>query len=122
MSKTADDVQVGDVVLFDCGPDGRVRIKLTEVYNRGDGTTSVIGVDSEGHERMGQASNIAQILSSAFTLVKAWQQVETFSDLKKFVEDNMNGCNVTVIDSEIVILTGAGYDMGGILYGLNEDE
>jgi hypothetical protein len=126
MSKTADEVEVGDVVVIRTPKDVDVRITITDVWENTNGTW-MRGRDKNDDVYV-QARNtmvryISHIrLAPVENLAKAWQQVETFDDLKKFVAENMNGCTVVELAGEVVIKTGASYDMGGILYSIDEDE
>jgi hypothetical protein len=48
--------------------------------------------------------------------------MDTLQDLKNFVSENMPGATVVLDGEEIIVRTGLGYDMGTLLYVLNEEE
>jgi len=48
--------------------------------------------------------------------------MDTVQDLKNFVSENMPGATVVLDGDELVVRTGLGFDMGTILYPLNEEE
>ena len=48
--------------------------------------------------------------------------MDTVQDLKNFVSENMPGATVVLDGDELVVRTGLGFDMGTILYLLNEEE
>lgn len=48
--------------------------------------------------------------------------MDTVQDLKDFVGENMPGATVVLDGDELVVRTGLGFDMGTILYSLNEEK
>jgi hypothetical protein len=60
--------------------------------------------------------------STALNLTTERGKMDTVQDLKDFVGENMPGATVVLDGDELVVRTGLGFDMGTILYPLNEEK
>jgi hypothetical protein len=49
-------------------------------------------------------------------------EVETIAHLREWIYATLPGATLDVSGEEITIKTGLGYDMGGLIYDLSEDE